>query len=114
MNGDSGSQQASMGTINNGWRIVKASGDYNGDGMDDVMWRHADSGEVFTWEMQGAMGFSANFIGGVSNAWKIVDASADYNADGRDDILWRSSDSGTVAVWQMKGQARSTRMCRAG
>jgi serralysin len=99
---------ASGGVINNGDNIytvvdnvwhVAGIGDFNGDGMDDILWRN-DSGAIFY--------FLGTATGGVSNngnasysamslAWEIA-AIGDYNGDGRDDILWRNS-NGTIIDW---------------
>ena len=74
------------------------SGDYNGDGRDDILWRR-DDGPIGDWLGQVSGGFATNEAGivAVSNDWQIVGAG-DFNGDGRDDILWRSSD-GRVGDW---------------
>jgi hypothetical protein len=80
------------------WHIV-ATGDFNGDARDDILWRN-DNGQITDWLATPAGGFaanSANFSQFVSSDWKVA-ATADFNGDGRDDILWRN-DNGQLTEW---------------
>jgi hypothetical protein len=102
-----------LGTSNGGWQVndsnaftsaptswkVVGTGDFNGDGIDDILWRN-DNGELSNWLGQANGNFSvndANAFASVSTSWK-VDAVGDYNGDGRDDILWRN-DNGQLSNW---------------
>jgi hypothetical protein len=81
---------------------VRGTGDYNGDGYSDILWRH-DSGQVYFWEMNG---LQIQREGGVAHAsvpndWHIQ-TSGDFDADGNSDVLWRH-DSGQVYFWEMNG-----------
>ncbi len=84
--------------VDTAWSVV-GTGDFNGDGRDDILWRNAN-GTISTWSGQANGGFVNN--GAISGvfvplAWSVV-AVGDYNGDGRDDILWRNAD-GTVTDW---------------
>jgi hypothetical protein len=84
--------------VPNAWHIA-GTGDFNGDGRDDVLWRN-DNGTVTEWLSQANGGFVDNGVNtyiNVPNAWHIV-GTADFNGDGRDDVLWRN-DNGTVTEW---------------
>jgi hypothetical protein len=81
------------------WQI-QATGDFNGDGRDDIMWRNIGSGQITDWLSQGNGGFASNFSNldaFVATSWHIAGAG-DFNGDGKDDILWRN-DSGRVTNW---------------
>jgi hypothetical protein len=87
------------------WHIV-GTGDFNGDGLSDVLWRN-DNGDVTDWLGQAGGGFASNFGNAfyqVDNSWRVAGTS-DFNGDGITDILWRS-DSGRVTDWL--GQSNGT------
>jgi len=80
------------------WQVV-GTGDFNGDGRDDVIWRN-DNGSFTEWLGQASGGFVSND----ANAWAVLPASwkvagtGDYNGDGRTDIAWRN-DNGAFTDW---------------
>jgi len=84
------------------WRIV-GTGDFNGDGRDDVIWRRSD-GAFTEWLAQP----NGKFVSNDTNAFEVVptswrvDGVGDFNADGRDDLIWRN-DNGTFTTWLGQG-----------
>lgn len=80
------------------WSTI-ATGDFNGDGADDVLWRH-DSGLVTDWLGSRAGGFLNNHansaMAGPTTYYYLV-TTGDFNGDGRDDVLWREDN--TVVRW---------------
>jgi hypothetical protein len=84
------------------WQIAGV-GDFNGDGRDDLFWRH-ENGTISNWLYAGGLGLSTFHINDsvamryVSTDWQVV-AIGDYNGDGRDDILWRNSTTGHLSNW---------------
>ena len=89
---------AALTVVPTAW-FVAGTGDFNGDGRDDILWRNND-GTLSNWLGQANGGFVANDANAaafVPTSWTVV-ATGDYNGDGRDDILWRNSD-GTVSNW---------------
>ncbi len=68
------------------WQAI-GSGDFNGDGLSDILFQNASSGQVSIWEMNG----NALIGGGPVSpnpglAWKAV-GTGDFNGDGFSDIL---------------------------
>ena len=84
------------------WDVVY-SGDYNNDGMADILWHNNVTGQVVMYLMDGATISSKPVIVTVSDTnWKIV-GSGDYDGDGNDDILWRNDTTGQNWMYLMNG-----------
>ena len=88
-----------LGTAESDWQIA-GTGDFNGDGKSDILWRHI-SGAVAIWLMNGFNIQSNGLVGTPGNGWQIA-GTGDFNGDGKSDILWRHI-SGAVAIWLMNG-----------
>ena len=79
---------------------VAGTGDFNGDGIDDILWRNTSTGALSDWLGNANGGFTnndANAAGWAPTNWSIA-AVGDFNGDGRADILWRS-DTGAISDW---------------
>ena len=102
-NGSFASNDAnSWAVLPTSWRI-EGTGDFNGDGRDDLVWRN-DNGSFTTWLAQPNGGFVSNDANSwaiLPNSWQVVE-TGDYNGDGRDDILWRNS-NGAFTNWLAQG-----------
>jgi hypothetical protein len=111
MNGTSLVSGPNIGNVNTGWQIagttnlVRSTGDFNGDGKADILWRHS-GGDVAIWLMDGPTLISGPDIANVDTSWQIV-GSGDFDGDGKSDILWRHS-GGDVAIWFMNGTSLVT------
>lgn len=102
-----------------GWRVA-ALADFNNDGMADILWRSANTGQTRIWNMNGArrissgafataLGAYRNTTGGATPLGWLIAGAGDFNGDGYTDIVLRnSSTGGEVAVWLLKGQTGST------
>jgi alpha-tubulin suppressor-like RCC1 family protein len=88
-------------TVDPAYDIV-GTGDYNGDGKSDILWRHRTNGELWVWLMDGATLVSSTYVMTVDPGYAVV-GSGDLNGDGKADIVWRHKTNGEVWVWLMNG-----------
>jgi len=93
------------------WTLV-GTGDLNGDGRDDMIWRH-DGGGVAGWLMNGSTATAVAMVGGAPNEWQIA-GIGDFNFDGKDDFIWRNTNDGSVAVWLMNGLTSTSQAIISG
>jgi len=80
------------------WHVA-ATGDFNGDGRDDILW-HSDDGTVREWLGQPSGGFVGNIANvnvNTGRGWHVV-GTGDFTGDGLSDVLWQS-DEGIVREW---------------
>jgi peptidyl-Asp metalloendopeptidase len=78
------------------WQIV-GTGDFDGDGRFDVLWRNASTGANVVWR-------SGNYetqwsLATTSSPWKVA-AIGDFDGNGRSDIVWRHTQNGTNLWWK--------------
>ena len=80
------------------WHIV-GTGDFNGDGRDDVLFQNSD-GTLTDWLGRDDGTFTGNagtFSLNIGTAWHAV-GTGDFNGDGRADVMFQNTD-GTVTDW---------------
>src|SRR2546423_1810436 len=79
------------------------TGDFDGDGKADLLWRNTTDGNNAIWLMNGSTVSATSVIQAVVDLlWTIV-AVGDYGGDGRADILWRNTSTGESVIWFMDG-----------
>lgn len=84
------------------WKIA-ALGDFDGDGVTDILWKNTASGAHDVWLMAGlALKQQRQIYVEPNLAWQVVGAG-DFNGDGRDDILWRNTATGQNYILFMNG-----------
>jgi hypothetical protein len=85
------------------WKVV-GTGDLNGDGFSDILWRHDTQGWLAYWFLQ----YDAVVGTGVLSVARSLDINweikgvGDVDGDHYADIVWQHTD-GTLAVWIMRG-----------
>jgi FG-GAP-like repeat len=98
------STATSTPSLDNTWKAA-GTGDFNGDGKTDVLWRNTTTNAAVIWSMNGATVTSstATSTAGLDSTYQVADI-ADFSGDGKADILWRK-DTGATSVWQMNGSS---------
>jgi hypothetical protein len=84
--------------------FVSYSGDFNGDGKQDILWRNTRTGEVDIWFMNGASVIAKADVGTAGLDWKIA-GIANFNGDGKSDILWQNTTNGNFEIWILNGSS---------
>ncbi|HIK14585.1 MAG TPA: tandem-95 repeat protein, partial [Leptolyngbyaceae cyanobacterium M33_DOE_097] len=101
VNGTSLVAQVPFTTVSTDW-MVQATGDFNRDGNQDLVWRNVN-GDVRIWLMNGATILSDVDVGrDVPLPWKIQGAG-DFTGDGNVDLVWRNQTTGRNVLWEMNG-----------
>jgi hypothetical protein len=81
-------------------------GDFNDDGLADILSQNSSTGQVSIWEMNGT-----NKIGGGALSanpgvgWHAI-GTGDFNGDGHSGILFQNTSSGQASIWEMDGNTR--------
>jgi hypothetical protein len=90
---------AALGDVR--WQMV-GTGDFNGDALPDILWRHDVSGESVVWYMSETVLTGGTFLTPAlaDVGWRMAGV-ADFDRDGPPDILWHHSVSGEAVLWYM-------------
>ena len=83
---------------------VEASGDYDGNGCADLIWRSASTGVHTMWLMKGPKVIGQGPVNGPAHTRLVATAASyDANGDGRTDLIWRNLASNVHTVRLMNG-----------
>jgi len=85
------------------WTIV-GQGDFDGDGVRDLVWQNSITGEVYLMLMSSptAVKSGAVIYTEPNTNWKIV-ATGDINGDGKTDLIWWNKSTGQVYAMMLNG-----------
>jgi hypothetical protein len=100
---------ASLPAVTDLNREIVGTGDFNGDGWPDILWRNYGSGGAnYIWYMKGATRTGSATLPAVTDLNWVIVGTGDFNGDGWPDILWRYNGSGGKnVVWYMYGATRT-------
>ena len=92
------------------WRIA-GTGDFNGDGQTDILWRYYGTGAYqglnVIWYMNGDQQADETVFSQVLDTDWRIEGTGDFNGDGQTDILWRYYGTGDYQglndIWFMNG-----------
>jgi hypothetical protein len=82
------------------WDLVGFA-NLDGDGDDDIIWRHNGNGNVVAWNMQNGGIGSVDYLGTLGFDYRF-EGTCDLNADNKIDLVWRDA-TGRYTGWLMNG-----------
>src|SRR5688572_7574005 len=87
------------------WKLV-STGDFDGDGKDDLLWRNSATGENYLYFMDGrTIKPTEGFTRAVTDLnWQVA-GIGDFDGDAKADVLWRNSATGENYLYFMDGKA---------
>ena len=97
------SRQVNLASTDPHWKIV-GTGDLNGDGHPDIVWRHDTQGWLAYWALVNdtVTGTSLLSINQNTDLNWTIKGIGDVNGDGYGDLIWQHT-NGSIAVWTMRG-----------
>ena len=90
------------GALSADWKLL-GTGDLDGNGTSDLMWRQSSTGQVVAWQMSGSTVTSGQVVGTLDGSWTALGLT-DVNGDGKADVIWRNN-AGLIVEWQMNGSS---------
>ena len=84
------------------WHVV-GTGDFKGNGIDDILFQNSSSGQLYEWQMNGTSVVASNFVGNNTDpTWQVV-GTGDFTGSRIEDVLFQNVNTGAVNQWQMNG-----------
>ena len=88
--------------IQRNWKIA-GTGDFDGDGKTDILWRKTSTGDNTIWKSANRATEQA-VTSMTDQNWKMA-GTGDFDGDGKDDILWRNFATGANVIWKSANSA---------
>ena len=85
---------------------IGGTGDFDGDGYLDIVWRHPGDGRVIIWFMQNATKKSTANITAAGAEFTLVGVG-DFNFDAKPDLIFRNAAQSKTTIWFMDGLAKT-------
>jgi len=85
--------------------VLSRFGDFNGNGLSDMLWHHQLTGKVYIWHMNGNTRIGQAVVGNIKAPW-VLERTADFNGDGITDLLLRNTTNGGLVVWILNAQGK--------
>ena len=85
---------------NTNWAI-SGTGDFNGNGTEDILWRNFETGANGVWLMNGVKHRANRTIESETNTNWYIGGVGDPNGDGNPDLYWRDNSSGNNGIWYL-------------
>ena len=86
------SPPVNLGAVPSAWSVI-GTGDFNGDGMSDILWRNTTTDTVGIWLMNGTTWLSPrcpNWV--LAPRWQVA-GTGDFDGDGMTDIVSQNSNA---------------------
>lgn len=81
---------------------INGAGDFDGDGLGDLLCSLTALGHLYFWHNRGDGGFDVSLIAVYDPSWEIV-GNPDLNGDGRSDIVWSNQALNMLGFWWLDG-----------
>jgi hypothetical protein len=81
------------------WHAI-GTGDFNHDGLSDILFQNMGTGQVSIWEMDGTTRIGGGAVSAIPGpSWHAI------GTGGGSDILFQNT-SGQISIWEMDGNTR--------
>ena len=95
------SASVDLGAHPAGWQ--PSIGDFNGDGVSDILWSNAPSNATEVWQIESGHWAASIDLGSHPTASSVA-AVGDFDHNGASDVVWRNDATGAMTSWLFDAQ----------